>query len=68
MTEVEQQPQTNGIETIEEDESNKVRPADIEAVSDRFFLSEEKIDFSFQFIFFSFENNRTCERWIDVNV
>lgn len=34
MTEVEQQPQTNGIETlIEEDESNKVRPADIEAVS-----------------------------------
>lgn len=33
MTEVEQQPQTNGIETIEEDDSNKVRPADIEAVS-----------------------------------
>lgn len=32
MTEVEQQPQTNGIETIEE-EDNKVRPADIEAVS-----------------------------------
>ncbi|XP_055318220.1 protein hu-li tai shao isoform X1 [Sitodiplosis mosellana] len=31
MTEVEQQPQTNGIETIAEDESNKVRPADIEA-------------------------------------
>lgn len=31
MTEVEQQPQTNGIETIEE-EDNKVRPADIEAV------------------------------------
>lgn len=31
MTEVEQQPQTNGIETTEED--NKVRPADIEAVS-----------------------------------
>lgn len=36
MTEVEQQPQTNGIETIEEDESNKVRPADIEAVSVRY--------------------------------
>lgn len=35
MTEVEQQPQTNGIETIEEDESNKVRPADIEAVSSK---------------------------------
>lgn len=33
MTEVEQQPQTNGIETIEEDEINKDRPADIEAVS-----------------------------------
>lgn len=33
MTEVEQQPQTNGIETIEEDDSSKVRPADIEAVS-----------------------------------
>lgn len=33
MTEVEQQPQTNGIETIAEDESNKVRPADIEAVN-----------------------------------
>lgn len=33
MTEVEQQPQTNGIETIgEEDDSSKVRPADIEAV------------------------------------
>lgn len=33
MTEVEQQPQTNGIETIEEDENSKNRPADIEAVS-----------------------------------
>lgn len=32
MTEVEQQPQTNGVETIVEDE-NKVRPADIEAVN-----------------------------------
>lgn len=32
MTEVEQQPQTNGIETIVEDENSKVRPADIEAV------------------------------------
>lgn len=33
MTEVEQQPQTNGIETIgEEDDGSKVRPADIEAV------------------------------------
>lgn len=30
MTEVELQPQTNGIE---EDDSSKVRPADIEAVS-----------------------------------
>lgn len=36
MTEVEQQPQTNGIETIEEDENNKVRPADIEAVCKNF--------------------------------
>lgn len=32
MTEVEQQHQTNGIETAEEDDSNKARPADIEAV------------------------------------
>lgn len=32
MTEVEQQPQTNGIETIQEDENSKARPADIEAV------------------------------------
>lgn len=32
MTEVEQQHQTNGIETIAEDDNNKVRPADIEAV------------------------------------
>lgn len=32
MTEVEQQPQTNGIEA-EEDDNSKVRPADIEAVS-----------------------------------
>lgn len=32
MTDVEQQPQTNGIELAEEDDSNKVRPADIEAV------------------------------------
>lgn len=31
MTEVEQH-QTNGIETIVEDENSKVRPADIEAV------------------------------------
>lgn len=38
MTEVEQQPQTNGIETLtEEDENNKVRPADIEAVSEHEF-------------------------------
>lgn len=33
MTEVEQQPQTNGIEAIAEDEANKARPADIEAVT-----------------------------------
>lgn len=32
MTEVEQ-PQTNGIDISEEDDANKVRPADIEAVS-----------------------------------
>lgn len=45
MTEVEQQPQTNGIELIAEDEANKVRPADIEAVSGilyLLFLEEEK--------------------------
>lgn len=33
MTDVEQLPQTNGIETIQEDDINKDRPADIEAVS-----------------------------------
>lgn len=32
MTELEQQPQTNGIEVIDEDDINKARPADIEAV------------------------------------
>lgn len=32
MTELEQQPQTNGIEVIEADDINKDRPADIEAV------------------------------------
>lgn len=40
MTEVEQQPQTNGIETTEEDENNKVRPADIEAVITFFFIKK----------------------------
>lgn len=33
MTEVEQ-PQTNGIDIAEDDENNKARPADIEAVSE----------------------------------
>lgn len=33
MTELEQQPQTNGIEVNNEDDSNKARPADIEAVN-----------------------------------
>lgn len=58
MTEVEQQPQINGIETIEEDESNKARPADIEAVNDSFFLSKKKSTFIFNLflIFFSFKN------------
>lgn len=36
MTDVELQPQTNGIEANEEDDANKVRPADIEAVSSNF--------------------------------
>ena len=48
MTEVEQQPpQTNGIDISEEDENNKSRPADIEAVcnfSNFFFL--DKLSFS----------------------
>lgn len=47
MTEVEQQIQTNGIETIAEDESNKVRPADIEAVS-------ENTSYSSMLLFFAF--------------
>lgn len=39
MTDVEQLPQTNGIETIEEDDSSKARPADIEAVNYFYFYS-----------------------------
>lgn len=46
MTEVEQQPHSNGIETIEEDDSNKVRPADIEAVRAIFLNSLDQLTFS----------------------
>lgn len=74
MTEVEQQPQTNGIETAEEDENNKVRPADIEAVNTtkKWHTTNEKPintenDSNF-ILFYFFPNKRICVKWIDVNV
>lgn len=73
MTEVEQQPQTNGIQTAEEDE-NKVRPAEIEAVSrgDKTWNLSLTVQMSQDFFFLNndFEKNsalgaKTCFFCID---
>ncbi len=62
MTEVEQ-PQTNGIDTAE-DENNISRPADIEAV-----CVIQLFIINYEILIFLFEHpNRTCAKWNDVNV
>lgn len=63
MTEVEQI-QTNGIDIADDDENNKSRPADIEAVcKTKYTLAGFTVILKFDFVVV-----RICVKWNDANV